>query len=151
MRLRERARASAALARCALIRCRCKLRLDLSQLLPDKIHHKTLAWREMPSRWMDQAVRNAGTGKAAQYANQHATAEVIEDLDQRDIGDAVSVRAAKCTARTSLARNPPDTRKSLEPSGVTKVQTSEPDPTSCTMQEWFASSAGLDGSPCRLM
>jgi hypothetical protein len=45
MRPRERARISAELARCALIRCHCKLRLDFSNLLPDKIHHKTRAWR----------------------------------------------------------------------------------------------------------
>jgi hypothetical protein len=30
------------------------------------------------------------------------------------------IRAAMCTACTSLAKSPPDTRKSLEPSGVTK-------------------------------
>ena len=33
-----------------LIGGRCKLRLDLSNLLPDEIDHKTRAWREMPSR-----------------------------------------------------------------------------------------------------
>jgi hypothetical protein len=52
MRLRERARVSAALAQCALIRCRRELRLDLLNLLPDKINHKSFAWREMPSRWI---------------------------------------------------------------------------------------------------
>src|SRR5258706_297646 len=57
------------------------------------------------------------------------------------------VRAARCTARTSLARNPPDARKSLGPSGVTRVQTSEFGPTSCTMQVWFPRSAGVGGAP----
>ena len=83
MRLRGRARVSAAPSQCALIRCRCKLRLDLSNLLPDKIHHKTRAWREMPSRWIDQAKRNTGGGKVAQYSNQPAAAEVVEKLEQR--------------------------------------------------------------------
>jgi len=50
MRLRERSRVSAALTQFALIRGPCQLRLDLSNLLPDKIHHKTGARREMPSR-----------------------------------------------------------------------------------------------------
>jgi hypothetical protein len=46
-----------------LIGCRCKLRLDLSNLLPDEIDHKTRAWREVPSRWIDHAERNTGSGK----------------------------------------------------------------------------------------
>jgi hypothetical protein len=46
-RPRERARRSRG---ARLIGCRCKLRLDLSNLLPDEIDHKTRAWREMPSR-----------------------------------------------------------------------------------------------------
>ena len=49
MRLRERACVSAALAQGALIRCRRNLGLDLLNLL---IHHKSCAWREMPSRWI---------------------------------------------------------------------------------------------------
>ena len=89
-RLRERARVSAALTQCAHIRCRFKLRLNLSKLLPDKIHHKTCAWREMSSGWIDQIKWNAGSRKIAQYANQRAAAEVVEDFEQTDIGDAVS-------------------------------------------------------------
>src|SRR6476659_9876315 len=46
-----------------LIGCRCQLRLDLSNLLPDEIDHNTRAWREMPSRWLDQAERNTGSRK----------------------------------------------------------------------------------------
>src|SRR6201984_3772544 len=90
MRLRGRARVSAAPSQCALIRCRCKLRLDLSNLLPDKIHHKTRAGREMPARWIDQVERKTGSGKVAQHANQRAIAEVIEDFDQSETSDAVS-------------------------------------------------------------
>ena len=97
MRLRGRARVSAALTRCALIRGRCKLRLDLSNLLPDKVHHKTRSWREVPPRWIDQAQRNAGSGKVAQYANQSAAAEVIEQFDQRKIGDTVSGESSQIT------------------------------------------------------
>src|ERR1700722_17715205 len=90
MRLRERARLGAALARGALIRFLCKLRLDLPDLLPDEIQHETRAWREMPSRRIDQVEWNAGRGKAAQDANQRAVAEVVEHFDQGEIGDAVS-------------------------------------------------------------
>src|ERR1700738_2033462 len=72
------------------IGCRYKLRLDLSNLLPDEIDHKTRAWREMPSRWIDRAERNTGKGKAAECANQPAAAEVIGHFDQSEIGDAVS-------------------------------------------------------------
>src|SRR5581483_3216623 len=90
MRLRERARVSAALARCALIGHRCQLRLDLQNLLPDEIHHKTRARREMPSRWIDQIEWNARNGKVAQYANQRAIAQIVEDFDQREIADTIS-------------------------------------------------------------
>ena len=45
----SRTHVSAVLAQCTLIRCRSKLRQNLSKLLPDKIHHKTCSWREMPS------------------------------------------------------------------------------------------------------
>src|ERR1700745_3088939 len=90
MRLGQRARVSAALTQYSLIRCRCKLRLDLSKLLPDEIHHKTRAWREMPSRWIDQAVWKAWRPKVAQDANQPALGEVIEHLDQRPIRDSES-------------------------------------------------------------
>jgi hypothetical protein len=83
-RLRERALVSAALTQWAHIRCRFKLRLNLSNLLPDKIHHKTCAWREMPSRWIDQIKWKAGSGKVAQHANQRAAAEVVEDFEQTD-------------------------------------------------------------------
>jgi hypothetical protein len=41
MRLRERARFGAALAQCAPIRGRRKLGMDLSNKLPEKIHHAT--------------------------------------------------------------------------------------------------------------
>src|ERR1700731_232622 len=55
------------------------------------------------------------------------------------------LRAATRTALTSLARNPPDTWNCWDPSDMTKVQTSEPGPTSCTMQVWLARSAGVAG------
>src|ERR1700751_2358392 len=90
MRLRERARMSAALARCAVVRGRRKLRLDLLKLLPDKIHHKSRAWREMPSRRIDQAERKAGCGKVAQDADEAAVPEIIEDFDQTETGNAIS-------------------------------------------------------------
>ena len=90
MRPRERARVSAVLAQCALIRCRLKLRQNLSNLLPDEIHHKARAWREMPPRWIDQINLNAGSRKVAQNANQRAAAKVVEDFEQTEVGDAVS-------------------------------------------------------------
>ena len=62
MRLRKRARISAALAQGALTRTRRKLGLDLLNLLPDKVHHKTRAWREMPSRWKTRLKGTQGAG-----------------------------------------------------------------------------------------
>ena len=44
----------------------------------------------MPSRWIDQANWDTGSGKAAQQANQFAAAQVIEHLKQRQKSDAVT-------------------------------------------------------------
>src|SRR5260370_35490702 len=44
----------------------------------------------MASRWIGQAERNTGSGKAPYYPNQPAIAEVIGHFEQSEIGDAVS-------------------------------------------------------------
>jgi hypothetical protein len=35
----------------------------------------------MPSRWINQVDWNAGSGNVAQYANQSAATEIIEDFE----------------------------------------------------------------------
>src|SRR5580692_7109164 len=69
----------------------------------------------MPPRWIDQASRDTGSGKAAQQANQFAAAQVIEHLKQRQKADAVTdfgslpyratVVSKKSTRHTDLLRS----------------------------------------------
>src|ERR1700719_1066947 len=76
---------------CARLVCRGREHgLDLSRLLQEEFEDDACAWRQMPSRRIDQAQWTTRRRKFAQDTNQHATAQVIEHLEQREQGDAVS-------------------------------------------------------------
>lgn len=72
------------------IGCRGKRRAHLAHLLDDELHHHARARRQMSPGRVDEAEWHPWRGITAQEANQLASAEIIDHLNQRKEGGAIA-------------------------------------------------------------